>query len=224
MVPITGGPIVRLEEVGHSHRAVWKEDGTAIYYYSGDFQNNTWTHVFRRYDLETGRSEHLADELLEKMEVSPADGALYFISRQGFTRLDPETGFVEVVSEERFDSFDLSPDGRQAVVLKGNDVTILDLEFPSSNPLQAEQVTEDELALGQIPAARERLVTQRMSRANMSTSSTEIASRVSKAIGVKQILWIDNERLWCVVHHENTSIDPIIASSPEVRVGIAQLY
>ena len=55
------------------------------------------------------------------------------------------------------------------------------------------------------------------------TRWTELASRAREAIGVKQVRWIDNDRLWYVVH-EDRSIDPITASNPEVRVGIVRLY
>ena len=34
IVPVTGAPIVRLEEVGNSYNAVWSEDGSSIYYHS----------------------------------------------------------------------------------------------------------------------------------------------------------------------------------------------
>ena len=73
-----------------------------------------------------------------RLAVSQADGTLYFISNQGFVRLDPETGFAEVVSEEHLESFDLSPDGRRAVGIKEGEVMLVNLEFPSSTPLQVD--------------------------------------------------------------------------------------
>ena len=63
----------------------------------------------------------------------------------GFARLDPETGVTEVISEERFDSFDLSPDGRRAVGVKGGDLTLINLEFLSSSPLQVNPGAMDAL-------------------------------------------------------------------------------
>ena len=216
MIPVTGGPIVRLEEVGSGHAAVWSGDGTSIYYYSSEASNGT----LLRYDLETGRSEPLTDELWEvwrlPLAVSQADGTLYFISNQGFVRLDPETGFAEVVSEKHLESFDLSPDGRRAVGIKEGEVMLVNLEFPSSTPLQVDSSAVDELELGQIPAARERWFTQKMSRKSTSAGLTELASQARKAIGVKQVRWLDNDRLWCVVQDNN--------SSQAIRVGIVRLY
>ena len=138
-MPATGGPIVRLQEAGPGYDAVWSEDGRSIYYYFSRY--DPWDGVPRRYDLETGRSEFLTDKTWRArslgMAVSRADGALYFLSKKGFVRLDPETGVAEVVSEQYFDAFglSLSPDGRWAAGLKEGDVTIVDLEFPSSAPL-----------------------------------------------------------------------------------------
>ena len=222
MIPVTGGPIVRLEEIGGYHNAVWSEDGTSIYYFSSAASNGT----LRRYDLGTGRSELLTDESWElwrlPLAISRADGNLYFISNQGFARVDPETGFAEVVSEERFDSFDLSPDGRRAVGVKEGDLTLINLEFLSSGPLQVSPGAMDALELGQIPAARERWIASKL-RPDASVSALLLlASQARKAIGVHMVRWVDNERLWCVVE-EDKSTDPT-RSDPEVRMGIAQLY
>ena len=221
MIPSRGGPIVRLVDAGPGFRAVWSEDGRSIYYYysrrSGYDPSNG---VPRRYDLETGRSEFLTDTTWgarsSGLAVSRADGALYFLSKQGFVRLDPETGVAEVVSEQYFDAFDLSPDGRRAAGLKEGDVTIVDLEFPSSAPLEVERGTVDELKLGRIPVARKKWVLQR------GYASRQLYSEARKRTGVKGIRWLDNERLWCVVQ-EDRSTDPTRASKPEVRVGIVRL-
>ena len=219
MVPVTGGPIVRLEEIGDGFDAVWSEDGTSIYYYYSRGRD-PWNGVPRRYDLETGRSEFLTDEAwkaLPPLAVSRADGALYFRSKQGFVRLDPETGEVEVIVEEHFDTFDLSPDGLRAVGIKEGDVTIVNLEFPSTARLVMETGTVDELELGQIPVARERWVIRKLRRGHSPS-----ASEARKKTGVIGIRWLDNERLWCVVQ-EDRSTDPTRASKPEVRVGIVRL-
>ena len=222
MVPVTGGPIVRLEEIGDGFDAVWSEDGTSIYYYYSRGRD-PWNGVPRRYDLETGRSEFLTDEAwkaLPPLAVSRADGALYFRSKQGFVRLDPETGEVEVIVEEHFDTFDLSPDGLRAVGIKEGDVTIVNLEFPSTARLVMETGAVDELALAQIPAARERWVAQKMLPNGTSADLMSLASQARKAIGVKRALWIDNERLWCMVQEDT---DPTRATNPKVRVGIVRL-
>ena len=219
MVPVTGGPIVRLEEIGEGFDAVWSEDGTSIYYYYSRGYD-PWNGVPRRYDLETGRSEFLTDEAwkaLPPLAVSRADGALYFRSKQGFVRLAPETGEVEVIVEEHFDTFDLSPDGLRAVGIKEGDVTIVNLEFPSTARLVMETGTVDELELGQIPVARERWAIRKMRRGHWPS-----ASEARKTTGVKRVLWLDNQRLWCVVQ-EDKSTDPTRASNPEVRVGIVRL-
>ena len=164
MIPVTGGPIVRLEEIGPGFSAVWSKDGTSIYYSSSKHRYDPWHDVPRRYDLETGRSDFLTDSSWHVwppgLAVSRADGALYFIAKQGFVRLDPETGVVGVVSEERFDTFDLSPDGRRAVAIKQGDISIVNLEFPSTSPLEVEAGAVDELELVQIPATREKRVSQ----------------------------------------------------------------
>ena len=139
--------------------------------------------------------------------------ALYFISKQGFARLDPETGFAEIVSEERFDSFALSPDGRRAVGVKEGSVTPVDLEFSSSGPLQVNSGALDELELGQITAARERWLTQRQRRATSYAELRELPGLARKAIGVEQVRWVGNKRLWCVVRTDTGT-----------QVGIAQLY
>ena len=218
MVPVTGGPTVRLEEVEYGiQHAAWSEDSTSIYYF--------YSHTLQRYDLETGRPEPLTDASLRvggPLEVSRADGSLYLFANQQLTRLDPETGFSEVISEELFDSFDLSPDGRRVVGLKDGDLTLIDIEFPFSSLLQVEPGAVDELALGQIPAARENWAIQKMQVATSYSTMTALPSRAREATGVKQVRWIDNDRLWCVVH-EDKSIDPTADSTPEVRVGIAQL-
>ena len=68
---------------------------------------------------------------------------------------------VGVVSEERFDTFDLSPDGRRAVAIKQGDISIEPgTEFPSTSPLEVEAGAVDELELVQIPATREKRVSQ----------------------------------------------------------------
>ena len=221
MVPIMGGSIVRLEEVGPGHGIAWSEDGASIYYYSTKQQGyDPWHDVPRRYDLETGRSAFLTDASWHVwppgLAVSRGDNALYFIAKQGFVRLDPETGVAEIVSEERFDTFDLSPDGRRAVGIKEGDLTLIDLEFPSSIPLQVEPGAVDELALGQLPAARERWLTQRQRRAtsvSALSSLASLASQARKAIGVDMVRWVDNERLWCRV-----------GDDAGLRVGIAHLH
>ena len=224
MMPATGGPIVRLEEIGPGFDAVWSEDGTSIYYYyssSGGYDPSNG--VPRRYDLETGRSEFLTDKTWGArslgMAVSRADGALYFLSKKGFVRLDPETGVAEVVSEQYFDAFglSLSPDGRWAAGLKEGDVTIVNLEFPSSSPLLIELGVVDELELGRIPAARKKWALER----GYSTLG-QLRSEDRKKNGVSGIYWLDNQRLWCVVREEK-STDPTRASKPEVRVGIVRL-
>ena len=235
MVPVTGPPIVRLEEIGNgvrNYQAAWSEDSASIYYYSGwgpsderlgngQFSER-WNGLLRRYDLETGRSEQIMQEswkILRQrgLAVSRADGWIYFVdSKQGFARLDPETGFAEVISEEVFDSFDLSPDGRRAVGIKEGEVMLVNLELPSSTPLQVDSSAVDELELGQIPAARERWFTQKMSRKSTSAGLTELASQARKAIGVKRVRWLDNDRLWCVMQDNN--------SSQAIRVGIVRLY
>ena len=222
MIPVTGGPIVRLEEVETGFQAVWSEDGASIYYHSGSPYtgrlNEQWNGSLRRYDLGTGRSEQIVEESWEVLtwgglEVSPVDGSIYFVaSKRGFARLDPEAGFAEVISEERFERFDLSPDGRRAVGVKEGDVTLVDLEFPNSAPLQVDSGPADELALGQVPAARERWLTQKMSRHQSTLSS--LTSRAREAIGVKRVRWLDNEQLWCVMQQEDEAIE----------VGIVQLY
>ena len=219
MIPVTGGPIVRLEEVGSGHDAVWSEDVSSIYYFSSESSNERWKGVPRRYDLETGRSEPLTDaswRALRPLAVSRSDGILYFTSlpnQAGFARLDPETGFAELVSEKLFDSFDLSPDGRRAVGVKGGDLTLINLEFLSSSPLQINPGTTDELGLGQIPTERERWFTQRQRQAPSYAEMRKLPSQARKAIGVEQVRWVDNERLWCVVR-----------GATGTRVGIAQLY
>ena len=212
MVPATGGPIVRLVEVP-GPLAVWNEDSTSIYYYESS--------RLRRYDLKTGRFESIVDKLWPvwgPMAVSQGDGFLYFRSKQGFVRLDPETGVVEVVSEERFDTFDLSPDGRRAAGLKEGDVTIVNLEFPSSSRLVIEPGVVDELELGRIPAARKKWAARQRGYA----ATRRIPFQVLKRNGVKRIRWLDNERLWCVVQ-EDRSTGPTRGSDPEVRVGIVRL-
>ena len=215
MVPVTGGPIVRLTEA-RGGNLVWSEDSTSIYYY--------YYYIPHRYDLETGRSEPLTDESWKvrgkPLAVSRADGSLYFNSIQGFTRLDPETGLAEVISEEVFESFDLSPDGRRAVGLKEGDLTIVDLEFPSTSPLQVAPGTADALQLSQIPAAREKWVGQKMQRATSYSTLRKLSSQARKATGVKRVRWLDNERLWCVVQEDT---DAMTTSGREVRIGIAQL-
>ena len=219
MVPATGGPIVRLVEVP-GPLAAWNEDGASIYYTSFQHGYHPWNGVLRRYDLETGRSEFLTDASWRLrsagLAVSRADGALYFIAKQGFVRLDPETGVVEVVSEERFDTFDLSPDGRRAAGRKDGDVAIINLEFPSSSRLVIEPGVVDELELGRLPAARRKWTLQ-AGYAATSRRPFEVAERN----GVKRVRWLDNERLWCVVQ-EDKSADPT-RSKPEVRVGIVRL-
>ena len=225
MIPVTGGPIVRLEEVGRGPDAVWSEDGASIYYISTKQGYDPWHNVPRRYDLETGRSAFLTDASWHVwppgLAVSRGDGALHFIAKQGFVRLDPETGVAEVVSEEHFKRFDLSPDGRWAVGIKEGDLTLIDLEFLSSAPLQVEPGSVDELALGQIPADRERWVIRKMNQESTFTGVTKLASQARNAIGVKRALWIDNERLWCMVQED---ADPTRATNPKVRVGIVRLY
>ena len=167
MIPVTGGggQIVRLEEVGNVHVAVWSEDGTSVYYYSSKVPDQTWNLVPRRYDLESGRSTLLTDASWHVwppgLAVSRSNN-LYFVAKQGFARLDPETGVTEVISEERFDSFALSPDGRRAVGVKGGDLTLINLEFLSSSPLQVNPGAMDALELGQIPAARERWIASKL--------------------------------------------------------------
>ena len=218
MMPATGGPIVRLEEIGAGFDAVWSEDGTSIYYYYSSSRGSDPSNgVPRRYDLETGRSEFLTDTTWRArslgMAVSRADGALYFLSKQGFVRLDPETGVAEVVSEQYFDNFDLSPDGRRAVGLKEGDVTIVDLEFPSSSPLLIEPGVVDELELGRIPAARKKWALER----GYSTLG-QLRSEDRKKNGVRGIWWLDNQRLWCVVE-EGKSTD----RRTKGRVGIVRL-
>ena len=218
MIPSRGGPIVRLVDAGPGFRAVWSEDGRSIYYYysrrSGYDPSNG---VPRRYDLETGRSEFLTDTTWgarsSGLAVSRADGALYFLSKQGFVRLDPETGVAEVVSEQYFDAFDLSPDGRRAVGLKEGDVTIVNLEFPSSSPLLIEPGVVDELELGRIPAARKKWALER----GYSTLG-QLRSEDRKKNGVRSIRWLDNQRLWCVVE-EGKSTD----RRTKGRVGIVRL-
>ena len=222
MMSSRGGPIVRLVDAGPGFRAVWSEDGRSIYYYysrrSGYHPSNG---VPRSYDLQTGRSEFLTDTTWgarsSGMAVSRADGALYFLSKKGFVRLDPETGVAEVVSEQYFDAFDLSPDGRWAAGLKDGDVTIVNLEFPSSAPLEIEPGTVDELELGRIPVARKKWVLQRGYSA-----LRRLPSEAHEKNGVITARWLDNERLWCVVQ-EDKSTDPTRASKPEVRVGIVRL-
>ena len=224
MVPVTGGPIVRLEEVGMAAKAVWSENGASIYYFSsGQDPADPWQYVPRRYDLQTGHSEFLTDSTWKArrlLAVSRSDGGLYFIAlRKGLTRLDPETGFAEVVAEEWkwFDFFELSPDGRRAVGLKDGDVSIVNLEFPPSARLHFEPGVVDELELGGIPAARKKLAFQR------GVSSWRQLSRGDRRkTGVQRIRWLDNERLWCVVQEEK-STDPTRPSDPEVRVGIVRL-
>ena len=219
MIPVTGAPIVRLEEVGSGHDAVWSEDGASIYYYSSKVPDEIWNRVPRRYDLESGRSTPLTDASWHVwppgLAVSRSNN-LYFVAKQGFARLDPETSVTEVISEERFDSFALSPDGRRAVGVKGGDLTLINLEFLSSSPLQVKPGAVDELALGQIPAARERWLTQ-MQRWATSVSAlsslASLASQARKAIGVDMIRWVDNERLWCRVGDDTG-----------LRVGIAHLH
>ena len=233
MIHVTGGPIVRLEEVQSGHQAVWSEDGTSIYYHSGSLNkgrlNEQWNGSLRRYDLETGRSEQIVEESWEVLtwgglEVAPVDGSVYFVaSKRGFARLDPETGFTEVISEERFERFDLSPDGRRAVGVKEGDVTLVDLEFPSSGPIQVEPGPADELALGQIPVARERWLAPKLRRATSYSTLSSLPSRAREAIGVKRVRWLDNEQLWCVMQDDRTT-DSTGTSDPEVRVGIARLY
>ena len=216
LIPVTGPPIVRLEDVGNGHDAVWSEDGASIYYYSSESADEAWERVPRRYDLGTGRSEPLTDaswKARRPLAVSRTDGALYFISKQGFARLDPETGVTEVISEERFESFDLSPDGRRAVGVKEGDLTLINLEFLSSGPLQIKPGAMDELALGQIPAARERWIASKL-RPDASVSALSLLpSQARKAIGVRMVRWVDNERLWCRVSVNTGS-----------RVGIAHLH
>ena len=152
------------------------------------------------------------------------DGSVYFVaSKRGFARLDPETGFTEVISEERFERFDLSPDGRRAVGVKEGDVTLVDLEFPSSGPIQVEPGPADELALGQIPVARERWLAPKLRRATSYSTLSSLPSRAREAIGVKRVRWLDNEQLWCVMQDDRTT-DSTGTSDPEVRVGIARLY
>ena len=189
MIPVTGGPIVRLEEIGGYHNAEWSEDGASIYYYSGQSSDETWRYVPRRYELETGRSQFLTDELWEAywgFSVSRADGALCFIAKQGFARLDPDTGIAELVSEERLDTFDLSPDGRRAAGVKEGDVMIVNLEFPSSAPLQVEPGAVDALELGQIPATRKKWALQRGYSA-----LRQLPSEARKSTGVQRIRWLD---------------------------------
>ena len=245
MVPVTGGPIVRLEEIGNgvrNYQAAWSEDSASIYYYSGWGPSDErlgngrfserWNGLLRRYDLETGRSEQIMQEswkILRQrgLAVSRADGWIYFVdSKRGFARLAPETGFAEVISEEVFDSFDLSPDGHRAAGVKDGNLTIVDLEFPPGAPLQVDPGAIDELKLSQIPATRERWLHAKLSKAATSYEHIEkLSSQAVEKNGVLRTRWIDNERLWCVVH-EDTSIDPITAtaSNPEVRVGIVRLY
>ena len=219
IIPVTGGQIVRLEEVGSAIQAVWSEDGASIYYYSIKVPDETWNYVPRRYDLESGRSEPLTDaswKARRPLAVSRADGMLYFnlLSTQGgFARLDPETGVTEVISEERFDSFDLSPDGRRAVGVKGGDLTLINLEFLSSSPLQVNPGAMDALELGQIPAARERWLASKLRPAASVSALSSLASQARKAIGVHMVRWVDNERLWCLV-----------GDDAGLRVGIAHLH
>ena len=209
LMPAGGGPVVRLEEIGPGRStAVWSKDGRSIYYCSSRSSDETWNYVPRRYDLETGRSEFLIDEAwkaLPPLAGSRADGALYFRSNQGFVRLDPETREVEVIVEERFDTFDLSPDGRRAVGLKEGAVTIVDLGFPSSSPLQRELGVVDELELGKVSAAREKMLVQMEKTARSASAGipkwlqSRAVEEVLGSIGIQRIRWLDNERLWCVL-------------------------
>ena len=219
MISVTGGPIVRLEEMGPGFGLAWSEDGTSIYYKYYSSGSDPWDGVPRRYDLQSGRSGFLTDTTWKAwspgLAVSRADGTLYFVAKQGFVRLDPETREVEVVSEEQFETFDLSPDGLRAVGIKDGDVTIVDLEFPSSSPLVIEPGVGDELELGRIPAARRKWALQR------GYASRQLYSEARKRNGVKRIRWLDNERLWCVVQEDRST--PTTASKPEVRVGIVRL-
>ena len=219
MVPVTGGPIVRLEEVGPGHDAVWSEDRASIYYYSDGARNDPRARVPQRYDLETGRSELLTDSswrALRPLAVSQADGALYFrsLSKQGLTRLDPKTGYTEVVSKVWFDTFDLSPDGRWAVGLKDGDLTLVNLEFPSSAPLEMAPGVVDKLELGRSPAAREKKVSQIERSATSASVRKLLQPRVREALkstGVRSIRWLDNNRLWCATETD------------QFRVGIIRL-
>ena len=226
MVPVTGGPIVRLEEVGPGNFAVWSEDGASIYYYySSPRGYDPWDGVPRRYDLESGRSEFLTDTpwpALRPLVVSRADGVIFFRSKQGLARLDPETGVVEVVSEVWFDTFDLSPDGRRAVGLKDGDVTLVKLDFPSSVPLEMELGVVDELELGQIPAAREKWITTKL-RQGTSASLRHLSAEARKRTGVETIRWLDNDRLWCVVQEDKLDESDPGSTPPEIRVGIIRL-
>ena len=221
MIPVTGGPVVRLKEMASRGEVVWSEDSSSIYYYSFD--------GLVRYDLDTGRSESIADESWKLgrssrsilygpgFGISRADGSFYFISRRGLARVDPMTGSAEVVSGERLDTFDLSPDGRRAAGLKDGDIMIIDLEFPSSSRLVIEPEVVDELELGRIPAAR-----RKWARQAGYAATSRLPFEVAERNGVKRVRWLDNERLWCVVQ-EDKSTDPTRASKPEVRVGIVRL-
>ena len=207
---------------------MWSEDGSSIYYYGSPKKGyDPWQAVPRRYDLETGHSAFLTDASWTVwppgLAVSRGDDALYFIAKQGFVRLDPETGVAEVISEKRFKRFALSPDGRRAVGFKDGDLTLIDLELPSTTPLQVEPGALDELALGQLPAARERWIASKLRPAASVSALSSLVSQARKAIGVTRVLWLDNERLWCVVQEEKI-IDSTRTVDEEVRVGIAQLY
>ena len=223
MISVTGGSLLRLEEVKAGSQAAWNEDNASIYYHSignpleGRW-NEKWNGLLRRYDLKTGRSEQILEKPWEivptgGLVVSPADGSIYFVSVRGFARLDPETGSAEVIFKEQFDTFDLSPDGRRAVGLKEGDVTILNLEFTSSSPLLIEPGVVDELELGRIPAARKKWALER----GYSTLG-QLRSEDRKKNGVRSIRWLDNQRLWCVVE-EGKSTD----RRTKGRVGIVRL-
>ena len=213
MIPVTGGPIVRLKELRY-YDVVWNEDSTSFYYC------NYYSDVPHRYDLETGRSEPITDASLKVrrpssevyqgaslLAVSRADGSIYVVSEQGLTRVDAETGFVELVSEELFDSFDLSPDGSRVVGVIAGDLTLVDLENRTSTAFQVEPGAVDELGLARILTSRRNPETSKPPRSS---------SKGIRNFGVREIRWIDRKNLWCVVGN-------IAFRESRVEVGIVQL-
>ena len=210
MIPVTGGPIVRLKELGRGYNIVWNEDSTSIY--AG----------LTRYDLETGGSLPLTDATRKfrrpssevywgaasRLAVSRADGSVYFVSEQGLTRVEPDTGFTEVVAEQLFDTFDLSPDGRRVVGVIAGGLAMVDLEARTSTPFQVEPGAVDELGLRRILAVQLNRKTPTPARA---------FSEKIRGFGVRQIRWIDQNTLWGVLG------DIASPDSEGIHVGVVRL-
>ena len=201
---------MRLKELGRGYNIVWSEDSTSIY--AG----------LTRYDLETGSAEPLTDASWKirrsslkvywrdasRLAVSRADGSVYFVSERGLARVAPDSGLTELVAEQLFDTFDLSPDGRRVVGVTAGGLTMVDLEARTSAPFQVEPGAVDELGLRRILAVQ-------LSR--QTPTPTRASSKKIRGFGVRQIRWIDQDTLWCVLG------DIFSPDSEEIHVGVVLL-